>query len=378
MDKRLLEGFICSQSDAPGVVAISVEPERVFAEQIRGRQWLNFDFAVTNKASFDLDLRFLKVAVYDEHERLVTFRYANRNAVGPSGIETTLACRVPAGQTVDLYNPFHEFPGDVPLVLLRYTFTFINAETGEEHYVGDVTIRPGVYVQQTELFLPMKGHLTVLDGHDYLSHHRRFAMGIIRQVTGGEFNVNFSRYGVDLAVVGEDGNLARMDADELPRNRDFHFTDIRKSHTNGAPVFAPADGTVVEVVAQLEDMYDEAFNTDQAIAEGRIRDIAGNRVTIRHAEAEYSHLFHFRKGDICVREGEQVQRGQLLGHIGFSGTATVYSHLHYQLMRGPDFLADEALPFDFSDVLLQRGSHAVHFDRTALETGDFLMAPDLA
>ena len=369
-----LEGFFCSQSDTPVVVGIAAEPARVFAEPMRDRQWLNFDFAVTNNASFDLDLRFLKVAVYDELERLVTFRYANRNAVGPSGIETTLACRIPAGKTVDLYNPFHEFPGDVPLVLLRYTFTFVNAETGEEHYVGDVTVRPDVYAQQTELFVPMRGCLTVLDGHDYLSHHRRFAMGIIRQVTGGTFNVNFSRYGIDLGVVGEDGNLARMDVDELPLNRDFHFTDIRNSHTDGAPVFAPADGTVVEVVAHLNDMYDEAFNTDQAIAEGRIHDIAGNRVIIRHHKTEYSHLFHFRKGDICVREGEDVTQGQLLGHIGFSGTATVYSHLHYQLMSGPDFLSDEALPFEFSHVTMLRGSRTVHYDRTALETGDFLLA----
>jgi len=131
---------------------------------------------------------------------------------------------------------------------------------------------------------------------------------------------------------------------------------------------------IVEAVDDLEDMYDAPFDTDRAIQEGRIRDIAGNRVIIRHNEREYSHLYHFKRRGLVVSTGEPVEEGQLLGAIGFSGTATVYSHLHYQLMDGADFMHAQALPVRFSDVTLVRGQKQVHVARLAPETGDFLQA----
>lgn len=58
------------------------------------------------------------------------------------------------------------------------------------------------------------------------------------------------------------------------------------------------------------------------------------------------------EGSVCVNVGERVSRGQMVGRVGFSGAATTYSHLHYQLMDGPDFLHGQALPCRFSDVTL--------------------------
>ncbi len=65
-------------------------------------------------------------------------------------------------------------------------------------------------------------------------------------------------------------------------------------------------------------------------------------------------------------------RGNTLGEIGFSGTATVYAHLDYQLMDGPDFMHAQALPVQFSDVTLIRGQKQIRLPRTVPETGDFL------
>ena len=72
--------------------------------------------------------------------------------------------------------------------------------------------------------------------------------------------------------------------------------------------------------------------------------------------------------------GARVECGQKLARIGFSGTATVYFHLHYQLMSRADFLSAEVLPFTFSDVRLARGDRAVAPALTGLETGTFIEA----
>jgi len=369
-----LDGFFSSHSDANAFVSIQTEPATIFVEDLRGRQGLSFDFIIDNRGAEDLDLSFMKAAAYDAEGHLLAYRYANRNAVGPSGIDTLGASCIPGGETVDVYNPFHEWPADLLIARLRYTFTFAQRESRREIYVGDVQVNPKRYEQRVDLHLPMRGLLTVMDAHDYLSHHRRFAMSLVRHVTGGTFAVNFSRFGFDFSVLGEDGNLARMDAEEVSANRDFHFTDIRRSYTHGAPVFAPAAGVVVEAADDLEDMVDRPFDTDLAIKEGRIHDIAGNRVIIRHNAREYSHLFHFRQASLAVSEGESIEAGQYLGEIGFSGTATVYAHLHYQLMDGPDFMHAQALPVQFSDVTLVRGAERIGLARIVPETGDFLLA----
>jgi len=369
-----LEGFFSSQSEKNGAVSIRTEPSTIYVEELRGRQGLSFDFTVENRGDQDLGLRFLKAAVYDSAGDLVSYRYVNRNAVGPSGIDTLGVQGIPAGEIVDVYNPFPEWPADLDIARIRYTFTFSGKESRREVYVGDVEVHPQIYEQRTELRIPMRGLLTIIDGHDHLSHHRRFAMSLVRRVTNGAFAENFGRFSLDFAVIGEDGNLARMEPEEISGNRDFHFTDIRKSHTDGAAVLAPAAGVVVEAIGDLEDMYDLPFDTDAAFREGRVHDIAGNRVIIRHDEREFSHLFHLKKGSLAVAQGDVVEQGTLLGAIGFSGTATVYSHLHYQLMDGADFLTAQALPVQFSDVTLVRGRERLHLARTAPETGDFLLA----
>jgi murein DD-endopeptidase MepM/ murein hydrolase activator NlpD len=95
-------------------------------------------------------------------------------------------------------------------------------------------------------------------------------------------------------------------------------------------------------------------------------------VAIKHNEHEYSHLFHFLKESIEVVEGQGVSSGQLLGLIGFSGAATVYSHLHYQLMDGPDFLVADALPPRFDRVEFVRGKSRTLIDDAAINTGDII------
>ena len=111
---------------------------------------------------------------------------------------------------------------------------------------------------------------------------------------------------------------------------------------------------------------------DNAIEDDTIKDIAGNYAIIKHNDSEFSHLFHLLKKSVTVKVGDEVTRGQPVGKVGFSGAATLYSHLHYQLMDGKDFLKDNALPCKFSEVTLVLGGNEMRFENLVLDTGDFV------
>jgi len=371
-----LEGFLSDHRSPIEVVDIDVEPAEVFVEEGRNGQHLNFDFVLTGLTARNLILVFLKVAAYDVERRLLTYRYLNRNAVGVAGLETVVNTRIDGMTRLGLFNPFHTFPRDMAIDHLRYMFTFHDSATDEEHYVGDVVVRPSPYEQIVELDLPVHGLVTVLDGHDYLSHHRRFDVNVLADLTDGAMKSNGSRFALDFVHIGDDGNTRRMRSDERESNYDFRFVRVERFYSDRAPVFAPADGAIVVVVDELRDHYDGApFDSAAAFAEGRPRDLAGNHVVIKHNEHEYSHLYHFLNGSIEVVPGQQVRRGDQLGRIGFSGAATTYSHLHYALMDGPAFETAESLPVRFRRVTLVEGARWRDLTNVSIDTGDIVFAP---
>jgi murein DD-endopeptidase MepM/ murein hydrolase activator NlpD len=367
-----LDDFLSGHNDARDAIEISVVPDPVYLEEGRGTIDLDFDLVVTNKTQRSLALRFVKVAVYDAQNRLLTYRFINHNGMNPS-IRTLGRWKLEGEETIDIYNPFHSFPRGLDIRFMRYMLTFADEQTGQELYYGDLIVRPRRYVQRARLQLPLEGLVTVLDGHDYTSHHRRFSTTALRQSTGGQIVRNFSRYAVDLVPVGTDGNLRHGSAAELRRAYDFHVPDARAFYGYGADVFAPDDGTVVDVVNDLPDLLTQPFDIEAAIRDERLKDVAGNLVVIRHNGSEYSHLFHLQQGSVVVKKGQLVERGQLVGKIGFSGAATTYVHLHYQLMNGPDPLGSAALPFEFYDVAVVQGSRTTRFQHAMVDTGDLLL-----
>ena len=371
--KPQLNGFLSSHESPEKVVSITTEPDTVYIEEARDANNLNFDFTIKGLTDRKLVIRFIKAAVYDEAGNLVTYRHLNHNGVGTPGIHTIGKYEVDGRETLDIYNPFHSFPKTTPLRRLRYMFTFFDPEAKKEYYYGNIIVEPTVYHQKVKLIIPVKGMAAILDGHDFYSHHRRFSMSLVRKATDNAFQSNFSRYAVDFTVLGRDGNTRTMDPGEYSSNYDFHFTDVTRFYTHEADVYAPADGEVVGVVNYLDDLIDTSFDMDKAVQEERVADIAGNHVVIRHDEYEFSHLFHLLKDSVKVSVGDTVSRNQNIAKIGFSGAATTYSHLHYQLMDGAAFLKDNPLPCQFSDVLLLQGKEKIRFDRTSIDTGDIIL-----
>lgn len=371
--KPALLGFLSSHESPEKVVSITREPDTIYIEEARESNNLNFDFILEGHTEKKLVIKFIKLAVYDDEGNLITYRHLNHNGVGTPGIHTIGKYEIQGKETIDIYNPFHSFPKTMPHSRLRYMFTFIDSETKKEYYYGNINIEPKTYRQKVRLTIPVKGLTTIMDGHDFYSHHRRFSMSIVRKATNNAFQSNFSRYAIDFTVLGRDGNTRKMDPNEYSSNYDFHFTDITKFYSHGTDVLAPANGEMVRAVDYLDDLYSTSFDMDKAIQEERVAEIAGNHVVIRHNEHEFSHLFHLLKDSVKVSVGESVSRNQSIAKIGFSGAATTYSHLHYQLMDGENFLKDNPLPCQFSDVTILQGKERTRFDMTCIDTGDIIL-----
>lgn len=111
----------------------------------------------------------------------------------------------------------------------------------------------------------------------------------------------------------------------------------------GAPVLAPADGTVVGIVdgehdlATVGELPDpDPFRDDPALA-------AGNHVVIDHGEAIFSLLAHLQQGSVRVDPGEVVTVGQQVAALGNSGFSSG-PHLHFHCMTGPSLTDAAPLP----------------------------------
>lgn len=57
----------------------------------------------------------------------------------------------------------------------------------------------------------------------------------------------------------------------------------------------------------------------------------GNFVIILHDDGNYTRYAHMNDIDNSIKRGVEVMRGQLLGHVG--NTGTVYAHLHFEVFK---------------------------------------------
>jgi murein DD-endopeptidase MepM/ murein hydrolase activator NlpD len=149
------------------------------------------------------------------------------------------------------------------------------------------------YRQRTALRLPFEGRWEA--SLDKTRHHQKKAYAV---------------YALDLMKLGPKGRTHR--------GRGRKLSDY---YSYGAPIFAVADGVVVD----RRDGY-----PDNPIGRVRGRAEKHNGLSIRHLSGEHSFYVHLKKGSLEVALGDTVKAGDKLGEIGNSG-ASGLPHLHFTL-----------------------------------------------
>ncbi len=110
----------------------------------------------------------------------------------------------------------------------------------------------------------------------------------------------------------------------------------------GQEIIAPVAGEVVQVVDGVKDNVPGVMNSLY---------VPGNTVIIKTANDEYLFFAHFKQSSIVVKQGQQVEQGQLLGLCGNSGNSSE-PHLHFQIQNVEDMSQATAAKSFFAEILV--------------------------
>lgn len=349
---------------ARGDLQIDWTPRRPFIERRGAQQLVNFDVLARNAGAQSYRLVAIRLAVFDRDGRLELARELNENG-RPPAIDTVGDRLLPGGGVIDIYQPFVAFDSSIHLHRMRLTFLFMSGDHPSlpVELSPDETATIDVYpvdYRGTPHCLPLHGVLLVHDGHDLYSHHRRYNLAERYRRSPAEA-VAANLYAEDFVRVTPDGQL-------------FAGDPLRKESwlSYGEPIFAPADGEVIEAV---EGVADNSFAANgEAVAPAGYETLdpvgLGNHVKIRHSDGSVSWLLHMQPGSVRVRTGEQVRSGERIGNVGFSGDS-LFPHLHYNVTASSAY-PSQGIPVYFRNFTRMLGSRAVYVPAGQVDTGDLV------
>lgn len=346
-----------------GNVALKFEPQKPYIERRGTEQVVNFDLLVRNQGNLPLRINKIQVSVYDRAGDLAFRRYLDENG-RPSGISTLPDRIVPAGGSLDVFNPFYCFDEEMPLTRLHYEIFFDRPDQREPNMLTFITkaeadVYPISYSDKIRLVLPLKGRIYVFDGHDFYAHHRRQSVFV-----DGHFRPNRVRFAYDLMITNASGDLYRGDPS---RKEDWL--------SYGKPVFAPAAGIVVDVANDIpENSYKNRQVVYPTLPANTDTHGLGNHVIIDHGDGEFSGLHHLQPGSVRVKKGDHVGQGEQIGAVGFSGD-TFLPHLDYSLIDSADEGTARGLPSYFDDFRRILGSRSLTVSHGQIDSGEIIESP---
>jgi hypothetical protein len=367
-------GAASSAMPAPHLVTIQSMPERPIIEVRDGNQFLNFDMVVRNASRLTLRISQIEVSVYDSASQLVLRRSVNTDAFAPSIAVIGKQILAP-GETLDVFNPFSEFESPVSLVALQYSFCLLRESTEQQReknrhrlpddcdFLQQFAVSPRRYEDETALILPVRGKIFVWEGHDLYAHHQRVPLGNSKVKSLG-ITANSNNFASDFIYVDEQG-------------REYHDDPriLENWYGYGKPIYAPGAGVVLATANDVpENWFEDAGATKigyPKLPPGKDPKDIGNFVLLDHQNGEYSLLVHMKTGSINVRSGDHVQQGQIVGRIGFAGDS-IFPHLHYSLMDGPEVFKAWGLPAYFSQFQRVLGARSTKVEHGPVNSGDFL------
>jgi hypothetical protein len=358
----------------PPVVTIRSAPELPIVEVRDGNQFINFDMVVRNASRSTLRISQIEVSVYDSAHQLVLRRSINTDAFAPS-IAVIGAQVVAPGETLDVFNPFPEFESSVPVTELQYSFCFLRESTEQQQkknrhrspddcdFRQQFTVSPRAYEDKTTLILPLRGKIFVWEGHDLYAHHQRVPLSNSKVKSLG-ITANSNNFASDFIYLDGQG-------------REYHDDPrvLQNWYGYEKPIYAPGAGVVLATANDIpENWFKDAKATrigHPELPPGKDPKDIGNFVLLDHQNGEYSLLVHMKVGSVTVKPGDRVRQGQVVGCIGFAGDS-IFPHLHYSLMDGPEVFKAWGLPAYFSRFRRVLGGGSTKVGRGPVDSGDFL------
>jgi hypothetical protein len=110
------------------------------------------------------------------------------------------------------------------------------------------------------------------------------------------------------------------------------------------PIYSVADGTVVDAMDGIPDNIPHSGKYAEDI---NFINAGGNHVVVDIGDNRYVFYAHMRPGTVAVKVGDHVKVGQVLGHVGNTGSSTE-PHLHMHIVDHPSFLAGHGVPYEFT------------------------------
>ena len=179
-------------------------------------------------------------------------------------------------------------------------------------------------VEDMELSFPLRGGTFCI------------AQGGASRVLNAHYVHTSQRYAIDVVKLSDSGIRAQGLCPPTPDRYAIWESEV----------VSPCDGRVLEAVDGVPDLLPPVRDPGHP---------AGNHLVIE-SEQGTVYLAHLRQGSICVRVGERVRAGQMLGRVGNSGNTTE-PHLHLHAEEGPysgTFSGRPGLPIRFDGRFLVR------------------------
>jgi archaellum component FlaG (FlaF/FlaG flagellin family) len=345
-------------------IQIVRRPDQPFIERRNGQQLINFDLLIKNAGSKTYNLVSIKVQVFDKGAHLELERELNENG-RPPALNLIGERLLKPGKVLDVYQPFYSFDTAVDVSRMQFELLFMEqghtappaAITADE--MVSVDVRPRSY-DPVAFSLPLHGLVLVHDGHDFYSHHRRYNL-VARYEADPSSAVSANLYAYDFMRTTSAGLLFRGD----PNRKESWLS-------YGEPIFAPADGLVIEVVSDLPENTFTSTGEAQSPSLNEAKDPMGfgNHVKIQHADGRVSWLLHMQRSSIRVRVGDHVRDEQLIGRVGFSGDS-LFPHLHYNVTDGPSY-PSQGVPSYFKQFVRVLGERRIPLSEGQIDTGDIV------